>query len=69
MFKPQMKFEYQINGRDYVVYCDNDSPSSDMKEVACQIIKEMILLEDRTRQKLKEEYENKKSENEEIQKE
>lgn len=40
-----------------------------MKEVACQIIKEMILLEERTRQKLKEDIENDKQKNEEVKEE
>lgn len=69
MLKPQMQFKYQINGRDYLIFCENDSPTPDMKEMACQIIKEMVILEEKAMQKMREDHAEDKPKDEEVQKE
>ncbi len=57
MLKQQMRLKFEINGREYFIFCDNDSPTTDMKEMACQVINIMSQIEENAKAKTKSEYE------------
>lgn len=51
MLKSISKLEFKIGEKNYVAYCDNDSPLSHVKEFAFQILKCIGQLEDDARKR------------------
>jgi hypothetical protein len=53
MLKHISKLSFKINEREYLILCDQDSPTSELKELACTLIKIMCEIEDRARMQAK----------------